>query len=720
MHSTDTARFDLADSADPEARARLAGILEASEERLLGQVLACARERGYTRYTSALIEDWRVSIQQTTRAACEALRAARSLELSPHDDFAADPAAALGIEQARRHRGRGVDMGMFLGLFKYYRQIYRDVAREAAPDQDQAATFGRLLDRVFDRMEIGLCMEWANEGFDERVSTLREVNLALTNEKNKFLTLYESTSTPIFLVDTDDVLVTCNLAAARLLRHTARPGERYFEIVHEEVLYGNADPSWCSGMPLADVAPWLAGEVSGFLLSGVPSRRAEMECMVAGALRTYQITLSRMQDVSEKFGGTVVEVADVTLLRAQEREVREGRGTLQRILDAIGAGILVVDPETLQIISGNRKAAEIVGQDREELIGDSLESLQYLDHRSEPMTVRALIDKGAMQKELRLRRPDGSVLPISLSILTGPMQGELKIIAVLFDISRQKDMERQLMQSQKLESIGQLAAGIAHEINTPIQYVGGNVEFFETAFAVYDRVVGSLIVSLERECGQHEAAAEAVRRARSELALYREETPEALEQTREGVERVATIVQAIRRFSHPGGEGRRHLDLNKTLRNTVEVARNEWKHVATVDFELDAELPLVWCSPGDINQVLLNIVVNAAHAIAEKVQREGGQGRITVRTRREGDEAVIAIQDTGKGVSSEHKDKVFDPFFTTKAPGVGTGQGLAIAHAIVERHKGSIGFESTPGQGTTFFVRLPLGEPEPASDKEIP
>lgn len=336
------------------------------------------------------------------------------------------------------------------------------------------------------------------------------------------------------------------------------------------------------------------------------------------------------------------------------------------------------------------------------------------------MTVRALIDKGAMQKELRLRRPDGSVLPISLSILTGPMQGELKIIAVLFDISRQKDMERQLMQSQKLESIGQLAAGIAHEINTPIQYVGGNVEFFETAFAVYDRVVGSLIVSLERECGQHEAAAEAVRRARSELALYREETPEALEQTREGVERVATIVQAIRRFSHPGGEGRRHLDLNKTLRNTVEVARNEWKHVATVDFELDAELPLVWCSPGDINQVLLNIVVNAAHAIAEKVQREGGQGRITVRTRREGDEAVIAIQDTGKGVSSEHKDKVFDPFFTTKAPGVGTGQGLAIAHAIVERHKGSIGFESTPGQGTTFFVRLPLGEPEPASDKEIP
>jgi len=720
MHSTDTTRLDLADSAAPEARVRLAGLLEMLEDRLLAMILEYARERGYTRHTSTLVEDWRVSIRRTTTILSEALREARPLELSPGDDYASDPVAAFGIEQARRHRGRGVGMGMFLGLFKYYRQIYRQVARETASDQNEAALFERLLDRLFDRMEIGLCLEWADEDFDERVRTLREVNLALTNEKNKFLTLYESTSTPIFLVDTDGVLVTCNLAAARLLRHTGRPGERYFEIVHEEVLYGNADPSWCSGMPLADAAPWLAGDVSGFLLSEAASRRSEVECMVAGALRTYQVTLSRMQDVSEKFSGAVVEVADVTLLRAQEREVREGRGTLQRILDAIGAGILVVDPETLQIISGNRKAADIVGQNREELIGDSLESLQCLDPRGGGISMRDLIEKGAVQKDLRLTRPDGSVLPVSLSLLTGPMQGELKIIVVLFDISRQKDMERQLMQSQKLESIGQLAAGIAHEINTPIQYVGGNVEFFETAFAVYDRVVGALIASLERECSQHEAAAEAVRRARSELALYREETPEALEQTREGVERVATIVQAIRRFSHPGGEGRRPLDLNKTLRNTVEVARNEWKHVAEIAFDLDAELPLVWCSPGDINQVLLNIVVNAAHAIAEKVKKEGGQGRITVRTRREGDEAVVAINDTGKGIAPEHKDKIFDPFFTTKAPGMGTGQGLAIAHAIVERHRGTIGFESTPGQGTTFVVRLPLGEPEPVGDKEIP
>jgi signal transduction histidine kinase len=164
----------------------------------------------------------------------------------------------------------------------------------------------------------------------------------------------------------------------------------------------------------------------------------------------------------------------------------------------------------------------------------------------------------------------------------------------------------------------------------------------------------------------------------------------------------------MKEFAHPGLEEMTSVDINRAIRNTISVARNEWKHVAEVSSEFDPDLPWVTCVPGALNQVLLNIFVNAAHAIGE-VSGRTKKGAITVVTRRDGDWAEIRIGDTGAGIPEEIRQRIFDPFFTTKQPGKGTGQGLASAHYIVvKKHHGTIAVESEVGIGTTFIIRLPM------------
>jgi signal transduction histidine kinase len=291
--------------------------------------------------------------------------------------------------------------------------------------------------------------------------------------------------------------------------------------------------------------------------------------------------------------------------------------------------------------------------------------------------------------------------------------------------ARTVTMQAQLAQTQKLESIGRLAAGIAHEINTPTQYVGDNTRFLRDA-------VGSLLQALDlcqefvgptqEPCGWDERAAR-VRDALQALdfEFLREEIPKAVEQSLEGLERVTRIVRAMKDFAHPGAEGKEAVDLNQAIESTITVARNEWKYVAEMVTDFDPALPAVSCVAGEFNQVILNIVVNAAHAIADVVGRSTGEkGTITIATRQDGGWAEIRIADTGTGIPEEHRSKIFDHFFTTKELGKGTGQGLAIAYAVVtEKHGGTITVETEMGKGTTFIIRLPI-ESQSAPAEETP
>ncbi|MEM7307411.1 MAG: ATP-binding protein [Planctomycetota bacterium] len=279
-------------------------------------------------------------------------------------------------------------------------------------------------------------------------------------------------------------------------------------------------------------------------------------------------------------------------------------------------------------------------------------------------------------------------------------------------------LELQLQSAQKLEAVGQLAAGIAHEINTPTQYVGDNTRFLKECF----EEIGGLLGAYDRlakeaadgsvQAGTLADVERAVEEADPEYLRY--EIPKAIDQSLEGVGRVSSIVRAMKEFSHPGVEEMTSIDLNNAIRSTATVCRNEWKYCAELELDLDAELPQVPCLPGEVNQVFLNIIVNAAHAIAD---RNGGDpdelGRIRVSSRQDGECVEVRIEDTGGGIPEDVRSRIFDPFFTTKGVGKGTGQGLAIAHSvIVKKHRGSIAVECEDGVGSTFFVRLPLVQRE--------
>ena len=275
-------------------------------------------------------------------------------------------------------------------------------------------------------------------------------------------------------------------------------------------------------------------------------------------------------------------------------------------------------------------------------------------------------------------------------------------------------LHERIAQSQKLESIGELAAGIAHEINTPIQYVGDNTRFVRDACADMTAVLECcqrLVADIDAGKAA-ESASESLRSAMddADVEYLIEEIPSAITQTLEGVDRVANIVRAMKEFAHPGVSEMTLTDLSVAIGNTVMVARNEWKYVAELETDFDNRLPLVPCLPGEFNQVILNMIVNASHAIADALgESPEKKGTITISTKATSGHAEIRVADSGSGISQENIGKIFTPFFTTKAAGKGTGQGLAIAHSVVvEKHGGTLSVESELGKGTTFVICIPL------------
>ena len=358
--------------------------------------------------------------------------------------------------------------------------------------------------------------------------------------------------------------------------------------------------------------------------------------------------------------------------------------------------------------------------------GIPLDRVNFLDLLFEPGKRTQFLDQLSKQRavehwETTIQDCKGGKLNVLIN--TAPLydakqafagwEGCLTDISMLKQTLEERDrLEDNLRQAQKLEAIGQLAAGIAHEINTPTQYVGDNLRFLKESFGELDSLLGQLV-----EVGG-DAASKLIGEA--DFDYLKEEIPRALNQSLEGVDRVAKIVRAMKEFSHPARE-KTATDLNRAIQSTITVASNEWKYVAEIEMDLDTNLPAVHCSPAEFNQVVLNMIVNAAHAISDVVGDGGkGKGKIRVRTRSDGDFAIIEISDSGSGMPAHVQQRIFEPFFTTKEVGKGTGQGLAIAHnVIVDKHGGTIKVASSPGAGTTFSIRLPIGgskvEVEPAA-----
>ncbi|SOB59173.1 PAS sensor protein [Pseudodesulfovibrio profundus] len=400
--------------------------------------------------------------------------------------------------------------------------------------------------------------------------------------------------------------------------------------------------------------------------------------------------------------------------REAEIEARETGQLVSALLEGIGAGFYIINPKTQQIIRSNAVIHKLFGLSPWQL--SQRECTEAFGNYSQTMIGLACPETVSSETYMEgvARHVDGHSFPIARYLVPVEIRGEEHVGVIVLDITDRKNLERRLNVAQKLESIGELASGIAHEINTPIQYVGDSIRFVQEAAEDIISILeaeGKLIARC-REDGKYPDLIEEIEESwdDADLEFIVEEIPKACTRALEGTDRVAVIVRAMKNFAHPGTEGMSSLDVNDSLENTILVSKNEWKYVAEIekDFEF---VPTVKCMPGDINQVFLNVLVNAAHAVGDVVKNSGDKGTITLSTREEGDMVLISISDTGTGIPEAIREKIFDPFFTTKEVGRGTGQGLAIVHDIVvERHGGSIDIETEEGKGTTFKIRLPANK----------
>ena len=409
--------------------------------------------------------------------------------------------------------------------------------------------------------------------------------------------------------------------------------------------------------------------------------------------------------------------------RRTEAALAEAEDRFRQMAEHIREVFFMTDAQTFEVLYLSPAYEEVWGRTREETIADPMAFTEAIlpedRHLMFADVKRSATGQGPSDRqfEYRIRRPDGAIRWIrNRSFQIFDVDGRPhRVVGVCTDITEQKQLEEELRRANRIEAMGHLAAGIAHEINTPIQYIGGNLEFLDSSF-------GDLRVALEAyRTLLAEATEGPVPPARlaeitavvegTDIGFIVEEAPRASAQALDGVQRVSEIVRAMKEFSHPGSGNRVLTDLNRAILSTTTVARNEWKYLAELVTHLDPELPLVPCLAGELNQAILNLVVNAAHAIADRQQTEGHTepGVITMSTATRDDAVEIRIADTGSGIAEEIRPRIFDPFFTTKEVGRGTGQGLTFVHSIiVEQHGGTVTFESEMGVGTTFVIRLPL------------
>ena len=418
------------------------------------------------------------------------------------------------------------------------------------------------------------------------------------------------------------------------------------------------------------------------------------------------------------------ETAETEERRGKD-DSRLSKDEYRLLIENATEGIFIAQDGWLKYV--NPRVEKITQYTSEELLSKPFLEFLYSDDQEIVADYHEKRMKGEFAPdiyEFRIIEKKGKVRWIELGSIRIIWRGQPATLNFMMDITKRKNAEEslktsevQLRQAQKMEAIGGLAAGIAHEINTPIQYIGDNTRFLKDSFRDIESLTKEYVkllnamkngVVTDELVGESEAAIDKV-----DIDYLAEEIPLAIEQSLDGIERVANIVRAMKDFAHPDLGEKVETDINRAIESTILVSRNEWKYVAEVETDFDPDLPLIPCLPGEFNQVILNIIINAAHAIADACKdKKEVKGKIKISTRHCSDVAEISISDTGAGIPEEIRTRIFDPFFTTKEVGKGTGQGLAIAHSVVvEKHGGTISFESKIGEGTTIIIHLPVRDP---------
>lgn len=525
------------------------------------------------------------------------------------------------------------------------------------------------------------------EGIISDVQERKRLTNVFEGSKKEWEMIFDSLSELTLVTDLEGLIVRCNRAAIIRLDMSSQQ------------IIGKPIHSLFFGEELPEVDPFAAGvrevripSISGdFLIANNPFSSATI------------------------IQGMVHVMTDITERKKSEEMVRERESIYRTLAERSYAGVYVVQDGRFRFINSN--AASYAGYTREELLDKETGILIHPEDREDENKNAGDMLKGNRMTpyEFRIVTKNGETRWIMETVVSIKYEGKPAILGNSMDVTERRQREMHDLHAHKLESVGQLAAGIAHEINSPIQFVGDNIHFINDSFQDIFSLASllddfkSMDVASPDDCG---ALRDSILEKMDTIDMdyLRKEIPRAIEQSLDGIQRVSSIVLAMREFSHPGGAEKTNFDLNKAIESTIILTRNEWKYTAELITSFAPDLPPARGYPADLNQVILNLLVNASHAVRDKLETEpGGKGRIEVTTRRDGDELEVCIRDTGTGIPPEIHSRIFDPFFTTKEVGKGTGQGLAIAqNIIVRKHGGRIYFESKVGEGTAFYIRLPL------------
>ncbi|MGD9176226.1 MAG: ATP-binding protein [Desulfobacterales bacterium] len=558
--------------------------------------------------------------------------------------------------------------------------------------------------------------------------------ITLKNSEWVLSALINTIPNPAFFRNRDGVFVGCNKAFADTILGTG------CEIILGQSIY---DLPHIIPQALSDICT----QNDKNLLSnpGLQTYETAITC-ADGVKRDFLLSRSTITDDDGTIAGIISVLLDLTdknraekllkdrtaeLLKSNEelkrqikkrkkakQTVKEAHREIEHLISSLPTILIGLSREN-QIIHWNAVAEQVLETPAADVMGLTLNQcgLEWDWNKiSDGIAKSQAEDCNVRVDNIHYRNVQGEERYLGLTItpFNGKDSSILGLSIMGADITDRVKFEAQLHQSQKMEAIGQLAAGIAHEINTPTQFVGDNTRFLQDAFddlieacnlykeSIKDSKSGTLseerIQNLEK------------RFAELDIAYLEEEVPQAIQQTLKGIDRITHIVQAMKIFAHPGGGEKEPIDINKEIEKTITITRNEWKYVAELITDFDATLPTVPCHRAEFNQVILNLIINAAHAIADaNGDHSSERGTIKISSTRDGNWAEIRISDTGHGIPEEIRHRVFDLFFTTKEPGRGTGQGLAIAHSvIVDKHSGKIDIETGEDRGTTFVIRLPV------------
>lgn len=626
--------------------------IEENEDWLVKRILYYAKKQGYTAYTSALESAWRQSVAGLSKPILGTPSTSFwLLELHPHSDFMNDEYSAFGVEEAKRHRERGIDLKMFMGLFKYYRQAYEDLLFKLEMSHDDIKSCRTFLKRYFDRVELGFIEEWTRSDSEKVNQEMAQANKRLANEKSLYLTTLESLKQPVAVVDSIGELISVNRAAADL-----------FNVAHVQA-YGS-----CSN---GELHSGLSKKIREFLESHNDSLTFPQ---VIGD-NIYDVTFTRMKDVSGRFMGLAVILNDITDRRRAESILEDSETLRKAFMEGVDAAALILDMDAKTVVDYNSKVVDLFTQKISSKGFSDECPLFYEELEGAHASVFQLAEQSVNNEERLLELCESGMKPVRLFTIEVWFRNKRHKIVIIFDISREKMLERKANHIQHLEVLGDIAGSLPGMLGDSI------TSLMQTMGKVYDTAKG-----MDEP---------------PELLLELSAAVDEANRVNEVMGALASIVQYDTDTAS--------IDMNQLVKNCVVLTRDKWHPYADLDIQLIGEVRNINCRPDEMGQVFLNLLMNAAYAVRKKCEADGQRSLISISSRYTNTFYEVKISDNGIGIKKQDYKRIFDQGFTTKEVGRVTGNGLAIVYDIVvRRYKGTIEFKSIEGKGTEFILRFPV------------